>query len=37
MKAVQASLSGREDRESSFYRCGGHVWLVESCLCAGTT
>ena len=32
MNPVRASLSGREDRESSFYRCGGPVCLVEACL-----
>ena len=32
MKHVQACLSGIEDRESSFYRCGR---FVQSCLCAG--
>ena len=37
MKPVQASLSGRGDRESSFHRCGGPVWLVEAGLCAGKT
>ena len=29
--------SAREDRESSFHRCGGPVRLVQGCLCAGVT
>ena len=33
MKHVQACLSGREDRESSFDRCGSPVRLVQACLC----
>ena len=37
MKLVQACLSGREGRESSFHVCGGPMWLVEACLCAGKT
>ena len=37
MKRVEACLSGREDREGSFHRCGGPVWLVEACLYAGMT
>ena len=32
MKHVQASLSCREDRESSFVRCGRSV---QACVCAG--
>ena len=35
MKHLQACLSAREDWESSFYRCGGPVRLVEAFLCAG--
>ena len=35
MKDVQAFVSGRDDRESSFHRCGGRVLLVEACLYAG--
>ena len=35
MMHVQACLSGRDDRESSFHRCGGRVNLVQACLCAG--
>ena len=35
MKHEQACLSGREDRESSFHRCGGPVRLVQACLCGG--
>ena len=35
MKHMQASLSAREDRESSFRRCGSPVRLVQACLCAG--
>ena len=34
MKHVQACLSAREDRESSFDRFGGRVTLVQACLCA---
>ena len=37
MKHVEACLSAREDRESSFYRCGGPVRLVQACFCAGKT
>ena len=36
VKHVQAYLSARDDRESSFHRCGGPVRLVQACLCAGT-
>ena len=35
MKHEQACLSAREDRESSFHRCGGPVKLVQACLCGG--
>ena len=35
MKRVQARLSPREDRESSFHRYGGRVRLMQACLCAG--
>ena len=34
MKHVQACLSAREDRQSSFHRCGGPVRLVQACLYA---
>ena len=34
MKHVQACLSARDDRESSFHRCGGRVSHVQACLCA---
>ena len=37
MKHIQACLSGREDRESSFDRCGSPVRLVQACLCAENT
>ena len=37
MKHVQACLSAREDRESSFHCCGCPVRLVKACLCAGKT
>ena len=37
MKHVKACLSAREDRESSFHRCGGPVRLVQACLSAGNT
>ena len=36
MKYVQACLSAREDRESSFHRCGRPVRLIQACLCAGS-
>ena len=36
MKQVQACLSAREDRESSFHRCGGPVRLMQACLYAGS-
>ena len=35
MKHVEACLSSRDDRESSFHRCGGSESLVQACLCAG--
>ena len=35
MKHVQACLSAREDRESSFRRCRGPARLVQACLCEG--
>ena len=35
MKHVEACLCARDDRESSFYRCGGRERLVQTCLCAG--
>ena len=35
MKHVEASLSCRDDRESSFHRCEGRQSLVQACLCAG--
>ena len=35
MKHVEACLSSRDDRESSFHRCGGRYSLVQACLCAG--
>ena len=37
MKHVQACLSFRENRESSFHFCGGPVRHVQACLCAGKT
>ena len=37
MKHVQACLSAKEDRKSSFHHCGGHVMLVQACLNAGKT
>ena len=37
MKHVRACLSGREDRESSFHRCGSPVRLVQACLCVRKT
>ena len=37
MKHVDACVSAREDRESSFHRCDGPVMLVQACLCAGRT
>ena len=35
MKHVEACLSTRDDRESSFHRCKGRESLVQACLCAG--
>ena len=35
VKHVQACLSAREDRESSFHQCRGPVRLVQAYLCAG--
>ena len=35
MTHVQASLSGREDRQSSFDRWGSPVSLVQACLFGG--
>ena len=35
MKHVQACLSTKEDRESSFHRCCGRVRFVQTCLCVG--
>ena len=37
MKHVEPCLSARDDRESSFDRCGGLVRLVQACLCPGNT
>ena len=37
MNNLEASLSARDDRESSFHHCGGRVRLVQACLCAGKT
>ena len=37
MNHVQACLSAREDRESSFHHCEGPVRLVLECLSAGKT
>ena len=37
MKVVQARLSFRKELQNSFHHCGGPVWLVEACLCAGKT
>ena len=34
---LQACLSAREDRESTFHRCGGPVTLVQPCFCVGKT
>ena len=34
MAHVEACLSARYDRESSFYNCVGPVRLVQACLCA---
>ena len=35
MKHVQACLSARKDRESSFQDCGSPVRFVQAYLCAG--
>ena len=35
MKHVQACLSAKENRESSFHLCGGPVSLVAACFCEG--
>ena len=35
MKHVEAYLSSRDDRESSFHRCGGRESIVLAGLCAG--
>ena len=37
MKHLQACLSAREDKESSFQNLGGPVSLVQACLSAGRT
>ena len=37
MKNLEACLSAREDRESSFHRSGGPVMLLQAGLCAGKT
>ena len=37
MNNLEASLSARDDLESSFHHCGGRVRLVQACLCAGKT
>ena len=37
VKQVEASVSARAYRQSSFHRCGGPVRLVQACLCAGKT
>ena len=37
MKHVQACLSAREDRESSFHHCEGPVRFMQACLIAGET
>ena len=34
MKHVEACLRSRDDRESSFQRCGGRESLVQAYLCA---
>ena len=36
MKHVQDFLSASKDGESSFHTCGGHVKVVQACLCAET-
>ena len=35
MKLVVACLCSRDERESSFHRCGGRESLVQTCLFAG--
>ena len=35
MKHVEACLSSRDDRESSFHRCGNRESLVQARLCLG--
>ena len=35
MKHVEACLNSRDDRESSFHRCGDSESLMQACLCAG--
>ena len=35
MKHVEARLSSRDERESSFHLCGGHESLVQACLSTG--
>ena len=37
MKHVQDFLSASKDGESSFHTCGGHVKLVQACLCGENT
>ena len=37
MTHVQTCLSARKDVERSVHHCGGHVKLVQACLCAGNT
>ena len=37
MKLVKACFSDSEDQESSFHHCGGHVSVVQACLCTGKT
>ena len=37
VKHVEAGLSAREDRESSFHHSGGPARLVQACLCAVKT
>ena len=37
MKHVEASVSARAYRESSFHHCGGPVRLMQACLNAGKT
>ena len=35
MKHVVSYLCSRDDRESSFYRCGGRESIAQADLCAG--